>query len=125
MNLSLNKLRIILLSLMGIGLGILIAVSPVGFALLGGIVILGFIWLVAETGTHASYTMMIGKMLEKLFTSRPPKEPVEEKRHTAGSPDEKSGQDLQNGKVIGEIKPVARNHNIHRDGDDTQDERID
>ena len=125
MNLSLNKLRIILLSLMGIGLGVLIAVAPVGFALLAGINILGFVWLVAEAGTHASYTMAIGNMLNQLFKPKLPRQQmkggtiqvtndaINGNLSKSTETEERSGQDLQNGKVIGEIKPVDKTGEDH------------
>lgn len=69
MKMKLNHIRYILALLLIVGEGILILNGFTEAVILGAMIMIGIFWLVTEGGTHASYTIRIGQMLEVLLKS--------------------------------------------------------
>ncbi len=68
---SLNQVRILAIVLLVVGELMLALNGFTEAVILGAMLIVIVLWLVSETGTHASYTIRIGQMLEMLFKPRP------------------------------------------------------
>lgn len=99
---NLNQFRVLFLSLLVISLvGIIIAGSVVT-VLIAVMIILSSIWIATETGTHASYTIQIGQMLNYMMmkmgiapTKTPPKEILSDQ-----------GLQITNDKALGKLHQV-------------------
>lgn len=72
---SLNQIRILALTLLAVGEALLALNGFIEAVILGAMLIISVLWLVSEQGTHASYTIRIGQMLEMLFKPRPKPQP--------------------------------------------------
>ena len=91
---SLNQVRAVALTMLTICMIILIVIASLEVMMLGVMILIGTLWLVTESGTHASHTMKIGQMLSLLF--RPPPKPK-------GAILSEGGLQLSNDKTLGKL----------------------